>query len=90
MSDYDRFITQLRDQVAKALDPNRSSVADEIDAMDWHFSELARLITDLVAQQDKALREVTADTARYRLNIIFQRAYRAKLISQGQRVTKSN
>lgn len=90
MSGYDRFISQLRDQVAKALDPNRSSVADEIDAMDWQFSELARLITDLENQSDKSLREITAKSARYRLDVILQRAYRAKIISQGQRVTKSN
>lgn len=51
---------------------------------------LARLITDLERQADRTAREFMAEAARRHLNTIVQRAYRAKLVSLGQRVTKAN
>lgn len=89
MSSIDELMAQYRDQAIKALDPNRSTVAEEIDAMDWQFSELARLITAIEKQSDKTAREFAAKTARRHLETLVQRAYRAKLIAQGKRITKS-
>lgn len=89
MPSIDELMVQYRDQAARMLDPNRSTVAEEIDAMDWQFSELARLITDLEKQPDKTAREFAAKMARRHLDTLLQRAYRAKLIAQGQRITKS-
>lgn len=90
MTGIDQFMAQFRDQAAKALDPDRSTVAEEVDAMDWSLSELARLITDLECLDDSTAREFTAKSARRHLNNVCQRAYRAKLIASGQRVTKAN
>ncbi|UDM18872.1 hypothetical protein [Vogesella sp. XCS3] len=90
MPGFDELMAQYRDQAAKELDPNRSTVAEEIDAMDWQLSELARLITDLERQTDRTAREFMANSARRHLDTLVQRVYRAKLISLGQRVTKQN
>lgn len=90
MPSIEELMAQYRDQAFKVLDPNRSTVAEELDAMEWQFSELARLITDLERQADRTAREFMAESARRHLNTIVQRAYRAKLVSLGQRVTKAN
>lgn len=71
-------------------DENRSSVGEEIDAMDWQFSQLARLLTDLEKQPDASSREYIAKEARRRLDTLVQRAYRAKQIARGLRVPKAN
>lgn len=88
MPSIDEVMAQFRAQAAKALDPDRSTVAEEIDAMEWQFSELARLITDLERLSCSTARESAAKMARRRLNTLVQRADRAKQISLGQRVTK--
>lgn len=89
MAAFDEMMAQLRAQAAENLDPDRSTVPDEIDAMDWQFSQLARLITDLENYQDKGARGYAARSARRHLDTLVQRAFRAKLIAQGQRVTKA-
>lgn len=89
MPGFDEFMLQFRQQAAKVLDPDASTVGIEIDAMDWQFSELVRLITDLERHEDKTARECAAKLARMHLNTLVQRAYRAKLIAGGQRITKS-
>lgn len=76
-------------QEAKA-DSNRSSVGDEIDAMDWSFSELSRLLTDLEKEPNASAREYIAKTARRRLDTLVQRAFRAGQIARGIRVPKAN
>lgn len=71
-------------------DKNRSSVCEEIDAMDWQFSELARLLTELEKQPDACGRGYMAKEARRRLDTLVQRAFRAKQIARGLRVPKAN
>lgn len=69
-------------------DNSRSSVGEEIDAMDWEFSNLSRLLTELVEQPDTSSREFIVKEARRRLDTLAQRAYRAKQLSRGLRVLK--
>lgn len=71
-------------------DPNRSSVIDEIDAMDWQFSEMARLLTDIERYPDPSARAGAVKEARRRLDTLVQRAYRAKQVARGLRVPKAN
>ncbi len=33
-------------------DPNRSTILEELDAMDWQFSQLARLLTEIEGASD--------------------------------------
>lgn len=58
--------------------------------MDWHFSQLAGLLTDLEKQPDASAREYIAKEARRRLDTLVQRAYRANQIARGLRVPKAN
>lgn len=85
LEDHDTFIRVENE----SDDENLSSVAEEIDSMDWHFSELARLITDLEKQPSASSRESMAKEARLRMNTLVQRAYRAKQVSSGLRVYKA-
>jgi hypothetical protein len=71
-------------------DENRSTLGEEIDAMDWDFSNLSRLLTELEKQPDESTRAYMVKDARRRLNNLVQRAYRAKQISRGLRVPKAN
>lgn len=71
-------------------DINRSSVGEEIDAMDWEFSNLSRLLTELEKQPDESSRGFMVKEARRCLDTLVQRAFRAKQISRGLRVTKAN
>lgn len=90
MHSIEELMAQYRDQATKLLDPHRSTIVDEIDAMDWLFSELARLISELEDCMDRPAREYRAKVAKRHLDALVLRANRAKLISLGQRVTKSN
>ncbi|WP_219096288.1 hypothetical protein [Pseudomonas sp. UMAB-40] len=72
------------------LDKTRSTVGEEIDAMDWEFSNLARLLTELETQPDESTRTFIAKEARRRLDRLVQRAYRAKQITCGLKVTKTS
>lgn len=74
----------------KPADPDRSTVVDEVDAMDWDFSELAKLLTQLEEQPSLSSRQFIVKEARRRLDTLVQRAYRAKQIARGLRVTKAN
>lgn len=89
MTSFEKMMAGLRAYAVQALDPTRSSVGEEIDAMDWQFGELARRITELERCDDKTAREYSAKAARRHLDVLVQRAYRAKLISQGQRIPRA-
>lgn len=67
-----------------------SSVVEEVDAMDWQFSELGRLISDLEKQPSASSREFIAKQARRRLDTLVQRAFRARQVSMGMLVHKAN
>jgi hypothetical protein len=69
---------------------NLSSVVEEVDAMDWQFSELARLITDLETQPSASSRACMAKVARRHLDTLVQRAFRAKQVAGGLLVHKAN
>lgn len=71
-------------------DSNRSTVVEEIDAMDWQFSNLFRLIAEMEGQNSESSREYLAKEARRRLDTIVQRAYRAKQVARGLRVPRAN
>jgi hypothetical protein len=86
---FEEMMARLRDHASRALDPTRSTVQEEIDAMDWQFGELARRISELESSQDRTAREFAAKAARRHLDTLVQRAHRAKLIAQGLRVTKA-
>jgi hypothetical protein len=88
MTSFDEMMARLRTLAGDAPDPTCSTVGEEIDAMDWQFSELARRITELESYQDETAREYAAKAARRHLDVLVQRAYRAKLIAQGQHVAK--
>jgi hypothetical protein len=87
---FQQFIQPFRKQAVATLDPDASTVEIEIDGMDWHFSELARLITDLERLDDQSARASAAKMARFRLDKLLNNAYRAKEIARGQRVVKQN
>jgi hypothetical protein len=70
-------------------DGDRSSVSEEIQAMDWDFSNLSRLLGELESQPDASSRVFIVKEARRRLNNLVQRAYRADQLSRGLRVTKA-
>jgi len=90
MSAFKRFMQPFRKLAIATLDPDASTVEIEIDAMDWHFSELARLISDLERLDDQSARASAAKMARFRLDKLLNNAYRAKVIGSGQRVVKQN
>ena len=69
-------------------DENRSSVGEEVAAMDWDFSNLGRLLSELEAQPDQYARACMVKEARRRLDKLVQRAYRAQQIASGLRVLK--
>lgn len=85
---FEQMMAQFRDMAAKAADPNCSSVTEELDAMEWQFSELARQLTEIDASTNATVRQYGVEGARRCLGTLVQRAYRAKLIAQGHRVTK--
>lgn len=70
-------------------DPSRSTVLDELDAMGWQFSQLARLITEIERAQDASERGFAAREARRRLDTLVQRSHRANQIARGLRVPKA-
>lgn len=73
----------------KPHDVDRSSVTEEVQAMDWDFSNLSRLLGELESQPDESSRGFIVKEARRRLNNLVQRAYRAEQLSRGLRVTKA-
>lgn len=74
----------------RPYDPNRSTILDELDAMDWQFSQLARLLTEIEGTPDAAARGCSLREARRRLDTLVQRTYRANQIARGLRVPKAN
>lgn len=71
-------------------DPNRSTIIEELDAMDWQFSQLARLLTEIEGTPDAHGRGCSVREARRRLDTLLQRSYRAKQVARGLRVPKAN
>ncbi|ELG7182301.1 TPA: hypothetical protein ACP3ZG_004803 [Pseudomonas aeruginosa] len=71
-------------------DPNRSTILEELDAMDWQFSQLARLLTEIEKTPDAYGRDISVREARRRLDTLLQRSYRANQIARGLRVPKAN
>lgn len=71
-------------------DPNRSTIHEELDAMDWQFSQLARLLTEIEGAPDAHGRGCSLREARRRLDTLLQRSYRANQIARGLRVPKAN
>jgi len=71
-------------------DPNRSTILEELDAMDWQFSQLARLLTEIEGTPDAHGRACSVREARRRLDTLLQRSYRANQIARGLRVPKAN
>lgn len=70
-------------------DPHRSTVSEELDAMDWQHRELARLLSEIERSPHPSFREDQINEARRRLNTLVQRVFRAKQIARGLRVPKA-
>ncbi|RRS16532.1 hypothetical protein IPC1147_33560 [Pseudomonas aeruginosa] len=68
-------------------DPARSTVAEELEALDLQICELAMLLTELESAQRCEMDIVSR--ARRRLNTMLQRSYRAQQIVRGLRVPRA-
>lgn len=68
-------------------DPARSTVEEELEALDLQISELATLLTELESAQRCEVDIV--GRARRRLNTMLQRSYRAQQIARGLRVPRA-
>lgn len=70
-------------------DPELSSVAEEVDAIEWPLGEIAKALTEMQTQPSTSERSHIAKRARSYLDTVLLRAFRAKQISQGLRVHKA-
>lgn len=84
----ERIITKIREDAQKVLDPDRSTIKEELDALDWQLSEIARHLSDMEKFND-AGKEYAIAQARRCLNTSIQRSYRAKQLADGLRVLKA-
>jgi hypothetical protein len=69
-------------------DGDRSTVGEEVEAMDWEISNIFRLLSELEKQPNESSRGFMVAEAKRRLNKVTARAYRAEQLSRGLRVTK--
>jgi hypothetical protein len=81
------FILQMRKSAQAALDPERSSVEEELKALDWQLAEIARLLGDI--ERFKGDDGYSIKQARRHLDTALQRSHRAQQIARGIRVTKA-
>lgn len=81
------FILQMRKAAQAAIDPERSSVEEELKALDWQLAEIARLLGDI--ERFKGDDGHSIKQARRHLNSALQRSHRAQQIAHGIRVTKA-
>lgn len=71
-----------------ALDPERSSVEEELKALDWQLGEIARLLGDI--ERFKGDDGHSIKQARRHLDTALQRSHRAQQIARSIRVTKAS
>lgn len=83
----EEYLNELRKQARAALDPDASTVTEELKALDWQLSELARALTDF--ERSRGSDPHAIDRARRYLDCAAQRSHRAQLIAQGVRVPKA-
>lgn len=81
------YLRELRQQARTALDPDASTVAEELKALDWQLSELARVLTDIENSRGSDPHAVAR--ARRFLDTAAQRSHRAQQIARGLRVPKA-
>lgn len=85
---FDHFMKRVLHLAPPPEDPNLSTVGEELKALDWQLSELARTLTD-VAGCDGSSRDYAIKRARRHLDTAIQRSFRAQQIAQGLKVPKA-
>ena len=68
-------------------DKERSTVEDELNALDFQLGEIAKQLSN-IEEWDDSGRAHAIKTARRALDTAAQRSYRAKQIAQGLKVNK--
>lgn len=71
----------------RPIDKNRSSVIDELAALDYQLGVIAKELTN-IQQWDESGKDSAVNTARRALDTALQRSYRAKQVAQGLKVNK--
>lgn len=74
----------------KGVDPNRSSVDEELKTFDWHVSQMALILSSIENCKDDTGRQSEIARMRRRLDAVAQRSYRAQQIASGLHVPKAN
>lgn len=70
-------------------DPNRATISEELEALDWQVCELARLLTEVEQSRDETGKAYAVEQARRHLNALLQRSYRAQQIARGLKVPRA-
>lgn len=83
----ERFIDQIRRQAQATLDPNRSTVEEELQALDWQLRNVALILRDI--ERSKGVDPIALNRAVEHLDTAVQRSHRAQQIAKGLRVTKA-
>lgn len=81
-------MSRVREQAERMSDPDRSTVEEELKALDWQLSEIARCLSE-IESGNRAGGDHAIKRARRHLDTALQRSHRAKQISIGIRVPKS-
>lgn len=84
-----QLMAKIRLQAQKALDPDLSTIKDELSALDWQLSEIARILHEVAKCRDETGRVGLIASARRCLDRAVQRSYRATQLHEGLRVFKA-
>lgn len=82
---FDQFMKDMRVKAESISDPDRSTIEEELDALDWQLREIARTLTE-AESPNQTVREYAIKAIRRHLDTAIQRSYRAKQIAKGLRV----
>lgn len=85
---FDQFMKDMRVKAESISDPDRSTVEEELDALDWQLCEIARTLTE-AESANHTVREYAIKAARRHLDTAIQRSHRAKQIAKGLKVPKA-